>query len=116
MTTVDQTYLVILGAAAVQASHNARILAEHGPHQLGQPHPANPSLRIWDGNLITLGHQNPEAVAEAANAVLPEHMRVAAVQHRHARLEWGTWTRCTPIADGATPITIALAQACGDPR
>lgn len=108
--TVDQTYLAILGAATTQASHNTRILAEHGPNPLGQPHPHNPNLRIWDGNLITLGHQNPHTVTTAANTVLPDHMRIAAAYHRHARLESGTWTRCTPHADGATPITITLAH------
>ncbi len=110
-TPPDQTYLVILGAAVTQASHNARILAQHGNNQLGRPHPANPDLRIWDGNLITLGHQNPDQVTTAANTVLPPHMRIAAVQHRHAHLNDGTWTRCTPTADGATPITITLARS-----
>ncbi|MEU5660147.1 hypothetical protein ABZ802_31690 [Streptomyces sp. NPDC047737] len=108
--TVDQTYLVILGAGATQASHNARILAQHGINQLGQPHPHNADLRIWDGNLTTLGHQNPHSVTVAANAVLPPNMRVAAVYHWHARLTDGTWTRCTPNADGATPITVTLAH------
>ena len=109
-TRADQTYLVILGAATTQASHNTRILAEHGHNQLGQPHPDNPNLRIWDGNLTALGHQNPDKVTAAANAALPPHMRVAAVYHRHAHLNNGTWTRCHPNADGATPITVTLAQ------
>lgn len=111
MTIADQTYLVILGAAQAQASHNARILAQHGNYQLGRPHPHNPDLRIWNGNLITLGHRNPHTVTAAANAVLPTRMRVAAAYHWHAHLTNGTWTRCTPTADGATPITITLATA-----
>lgn len=109
-TAPDQTYLVILGAAQAQASHNARILAQHGTTQLGQPHPANPDLRIWDGNLTALGHQNPHTVTAAANAVLPPNMRIAVVYHWHARLNDGTWTRCNPTADGATPITVTFAR------
>lgn len=113
-TAADQTYLVILGAAATQASHNARILAQHGQQQLGRPHPHDASLRIWDGNLITLGHQNPHTVTAAANNVLPPRMRIAATYHWHAHLTNGTWTRCTPTAYGATPITVTLAQTRGD--
>ena len=109
-TRPDQTYLVILGASTTQASHNARILAQHGATQLGRPHPKNPDLRIWDGNLTALGHQNAHTIAIAANAVLPTRMRIAAVYHWHARLNNGTWTRCNPNADGATPITVTLAQ------
>ncbi|MER5277733.1 hypothetical protein ABT025_18515 [Streptomyces sp. NPDC002809] len=112
MTATDQTYLVVLGAGVLQASHNARILAQHGDNQLGRPWSARPGLRIWNGNLTRIGHHDQAAFATEANTLLPAHMSVEIADHRHARLDdHGTWTRCpaTATADGAVPITVALA-------
>ncbi|MFI6653245.1 hypothetical protein ACIBI8_37355 [Streptomyces sp. NPDC050529] len=110
MTAVDQTYLVILGAGALQASQNARVLAEHGDTQLGRPWSAHPGLRVWNGNLTRLGHHDPDAFVAEANALLPSHMYVDHAHHWHAHLDNGTWTRCPATTDGAVPLTIAITQ------
>ncbi|MFF2731848.1 hypothetical protein ACFVS9_28555 [Streptomyces sp. NPDC058008] len=114
MTTIDQTYLVILGAAVIQASENARVLAQHGDNQLGRPWTAHPGLRNWDGNLTRIGHHNPDAFVAEANSLLPDHMYVDRAHHWHAHLNNGQWTRCAPNADGAIPLTIAITQTRGD--
>lgn len=112
--TVDQTYLVILGAAATQANENARVLATHGDNQLGRPWPNHPGLRNWDGNLIRLGHHNPaQFVTEATNA-LPDNWFVDRAHHWHAHLNDDHWTRCPAHTDGAVPLTIAITQTRGD--
>ncbi|MDX5526133.1 hypothetical protein PV677_36295 [Streptomyces sp. DE06-01C] len=110
----DQTYIEALGADLAQQNLNALVLAQNGNHQLGQPHPKNPELRIWDGNVLAIGHQDPRRITTAANTVLPARMRVAATYHWHARLTNGTWTRCTPNADNAVPITVTLATTRDD--
>lgn len=121
--TVDQTYLVILGAAAVQASHNARILAEHGPQQFGRPWAAHPGLRIWNGNVCQLGYVDPAAFLSHVNDALPDNWFVDHASHEHVRLEHLTpphgydddpttraWVHCAATDDGAVPITIAVTQ------
>ncbi|MFF8250120.1 hypothetical protein [Streptomyces griseus] len=55
--THDQTYIAILSAALAQMNRNALILAENGHNQLGRPHPNHPGWRIWNGNLIQIGHR-----------------------------------------------------------
>ncbi|MFJ1900455.1 hypothetical protein [Streptomyces sp. NPDC088115] len=107
--TPDQTYLVILGAALAQANANALILAENGNNQLGRPWSGHPGYRIWGGNVISVGHHNKTTFALEVDAILPAHMTVALVDHRHARLHEGTWTRCPATTDGAVPTTVALA-------
>ncbi|WP_331729031.1 hypothetical protein OG693_39240 (plasmid) [Streptomyces sp. NBC_01259] len=107
--TPDQTYIVILGAALTQANINALILAENGENQLGWPYPGHPGYRNWDGNLISVGHHDKNTFALEVDAILPAHMSVGIADHRHARLDEGTWTRCPATADGAVPITVALA-------
>ncbi|WP_331731866.1 hypothetical protein OG298_45305 (plasmid) [Streptomyces sp. NBC_01005] len=109
-TTHDQTYIAILGAGVLQASHNARILAEHGDTQLGRPWSAHPGLRVWDGNLTRLGHHDPAAFVAEVNALLPSHMYVDHAHHWHAHLNDGQWVRCPADADGAVPLTIAITQ------
>jgi hypothetical protein len=109
-TAADQTYLAIHGAAATQQNANARVLAEHGTNQLGQPHPANPDYRIWDGNLTRIGHHHPRAFLNAVGALLPDHMHVDRAHHRYAHLHNGVWTRCHPDDPGAVPITYAVTQ------
>ncbi|MFC8339346.1 hypothetical protein ACFUJX_20360 [Streptomyces rubiginosohelvolus] len=110
----DQTYIDALGADLAQQNLNALVLAQNGNNQLGQPHPNNPELRIWNGNILAIGHQNPDRITTAANNALPTHMRVAATYHWHAALTNGTWTRCTPTADNAIPITVTLAVTRDD--
>ncbi|MEU0837146.1 hypothetical protein [Streptomyces sp. NPDC005969] len=107
----DQTYIAILGAALAQANLNALVLAENGDNQLGYPYPGHPGYRNWDGNLISVGHHNKNTFALEVDAILPAHMSVALADHRYARLDdQGTWTRCPAGADGAVPITVALAK------
>lgn len=122
--TVDQTYLVILGAGVLQASHNARVLATHGDKQLGRPWSAHPGLRIWNGNLIRIGHHDQAAFVAEANGLLPSHMHVDMAHHEHAHLtppypppghpcgntDWNQWVYCAATADGAVPLTIAITQ------
>lgn len=107
----DQTYLVILGAALAQANANALILAENGDNQLGWPYPGHPGYRNWDGNLISVGHHNTTTFALEVDAILPGHISVEIADHRYARLDdHGTWAPCPANADGAVPITVALAR------
>ncbi|MFE9461641.1 hypothetical protein [Streptomyces californicus] len=110
----DQTYLVILGAALAQQNVNALVLAENGDNQLGRPHPNHPGWRIWNGNLIRVGHHNPQAFALEADAILPGRYYADRAHHWHAHLVAGTWTTCAPHADGAVPLTIAITQTRDD--
>ncbi|MFG2540610.1 hypothetical protein ACGFU4_35770 [Streptomyces sp. NPDC048511] len=127
-TPPDQTYLVILGAAVTQASHNARILAEHGDQQLGRPWTAHPGLRVWNGNIMRIGHHDKDAFVAEANTVLPSHMYVDMAHHEHAHLtplypptgyprgntDWNQWVYCAADTDGAVPLTIAITQTRSD--
>jgi hypothetical protein len=119
-TRPDQTYLVILSAAEAQeqarVNHNARILAEHGTHQLGRPHPKNPDYRIWNGNLTRIGHHDPTTFVHGVNQLLPSHMYVDMAHHEHAHLADAStqWIYCRATADGAVPLTIAITQTRGD--
>lgn len=109
--THDQTYIAILGASLAQQNINALVLAENGDNQLGRPHPDHPGYRIWNGNLIRIGHHNKDAFGLEVNAILPGHMHVDMAHHRHAHLNTDdTWVRCTRQADGAVPLTIAITQ------
>lgn len=112
--THDQTYIAILGAALAQQNTNALILAENGDNQLGRPHPHHPGWRIWNGNLIRVGHHNPRAFALEADAILPGRMYADRAHHWHAHLTNSTWTTCPPHADGAVPLTIAITQIRDD--
>ncbi|MFE7111711.1 hypothetical protein ACFU98_29810 [Streptomyces sp. NPDC057575] len=130
-TTVDQTYLVILGASVHQASQNARVLAQYGDNQLGRPHPGHPGYRIWNGNLCRIGHHEKDAFVLEVNAILPGHMFVDMAHHEHVHLtplypppgyprgdkNWNQWVHCAADADGAIPITLAVTQVRdqGDP-
>ncbi|WP_331764789.1 hypothetical protein [Streptomyces sp. NBC_01238] len=110
-THPDQTYIAILGAALAQANINALILAENGNNQLGAPLRDHPGIRNWDGNLTRVGHHDKNAFALEADAILPAHISVDIADHRYARLDdQDTWTRCPADADGAVPITVALAK------
>ena len=127
-TAVDQTYLVILGASTTQASRNARVLAQHGDNQLGSPWPAHPGLRVWNGNIMRIGHHDKDAFVTEVNTVLPSHMYVDMAHHEHAHLtplypppgyprrdlDWNQWVYCAANADGAVPLTIAITQTRGD--
>ncbi|MFD7615714.1 hypothetical protein [Streptomyces sp. NPDC059802] len=108
----DQTYLEgLVTDLVVRTDANALVLAENGPNQLGRPYPGHPGYRIWDYNLCSVGHRDKTTFALEADAILPAHLSVAIADHRHARLnDQGTWVRCPAGADGAVPITVALAR------
>jgi hypothetical protein len=109
--THDQTYIAILGAALAQANLNALVLAENGTNQLGRPHPHHPGYRIWNGNLIRVGHHDKDSFVLEVNAILPGLMYADMAHHRHAHLNRASeWVRCQADADGAVPITIAVTQ------
>ena len=130
-TRPDQTYLVILSAAAAQeqaqVNHNARILAEHGTNQLGRPWTKHPGWRIWNGNLCKIGHHDRDTFIQEANAILPTSMYVDLAHHSHAHLtppysagyprddvDWNHWVNCAATDNGAVPITFAVTQTRGD--
>lgn len=108
--THDQTYIVILGAALKQANVNALVLAENGNQQIGRPYPRHPGYRIWDGNVISVGHRDKDTFVLEVDAILPGPLFVDLAYHQHAHLQDGAWVRCTPHADGAIPITLAITQ------
>lgn len=113
----DQTYIAILGAALLQANLNALVLAENGDNQLGRPWPQHPGIRIWNGNLCRVGHYDKDTFVLEADAILPAPLFVDLAYHQHAHLDRaGTWQRCTPHADGAIPITIAITQTKEHPQ
>ncbi|MFF2411808.1 hypothetical protein [Streptomyces sp. NPDC058092] len=110
--THDQTYLEgLVTDLVVRTDANALVLAENGDNQLGRPYPGHTGYRIWNGNLTTVGHRDKTTFALEADAILPAHLTVDIADHRHARLDdEGTWTRCPADADGAVPVTVALAR------
>ncbi|MFF1916177.1 hypothetical protein ACFVYE_32240 [Streptomyces sp. NPDC058239] len=111
-TPHDQTYIEgLVTDLVVRTDANALVLAESGDNQLGYPYPGHPGYRNWDGNLISVGHHDKNTFALEVDAILPAHMSVEIVDHWHARLDdQGTWVRCPANADGAIPITVALAR------
>jgi hypothetical protein len=104
-------YISDLAATLARSNITALVLAQHGTNQLGRPYPRHPGFRIWDGNLTTIGHRPLNTYALEADAILPAHVAVEVAEHRYAHLnDHGTWTRCHADADGAIPITVALAR------
>ena len=124
MSTHDQTYIAILGAALAQQNLNALVIAQNGTNQLGQPHPEHPDYRIWNGNLCRIGHHDHDTFVLEVNAILPGHMYADMAHHEHAHLTHlitpppgvrddpttTQWVHCTANAAGALPITIAITQ------
>ncbi|MEU8101689.1 hypothetical protein [Streptomyces rubiginosohelvolus] len=124
----DQTYIDALGADLAQQNLNALVLAQNGNNQLGQPWTDHPGLRVWNGNIMRIGHHDKDAFVAEVNTVLPSHMYVDMAHHEHAHLtplypplghprsdtDWNQWVHCAPNADGAIPLTIAITQTCDD--
>jgi hypothetical protein len=127
-------YIAALAAALHQANINALVAAENGDNQLGRPVTDHPGLRIWNGNLISVGHIAPDPFIQQANKFLSAafvfhstHLYVDAAHHEHVRHEHLTppagyrddptelqWVHCAADADGAVPITIAVTQTHDD--
>ncbi|MFB7222401.1 hypothetical protein [Streptomyces sp. NPDC056227] len=108
------TYVSELAATLGRSNVTALVLAENGDNQLGRPYRGHPGFRVWDGNLTAVGHHPLGAFALEADAILPNHVTVEVADHRYAHLDdQGTWTRCPANADGAVPITVALAKIHG---
>lgn len=104
-------YVSELAATLARSNVTALVLAQNGNNQLGQPYPGHTGFRIWDGNLTSVGHRPLGPFALEADAILPAHVTVTDAEHRYARLDdQGTWTRCPATAEGAVPITVALAK------
>lgn len=103
-------YIAALAAALAQANADALIAAENGDHQLGRPVQNHPGLRIWNGDLLRVGHLPKTPFAVEVNLILPDGHHVDLADHEHARRDLHGWVFCAPDADGAVPITIAVTQ------
>lgn len=103
-------YVVALAAALHQANVKAIIAAEHGDNQLGRPVQGHPGLRIWNGDLLRLGHLPLTPFAVEANALLADGKHVETAHHEHARQDSNGWVFSRADADGAVPITIAVTH------
>ncbi|PVC80556.1 hypothetical protein DBP19_36070 [Streptomyces sp. CS090A] len=124
----NQTYIEALGADLAQQNLNALVLAQNGDNQLGRPWAKHPGWRIWNGNLMRIGHHDRDAFVLEANAILPGRMYVDMAHHEHAHLaplypppsyprddtDWNQWVHCHAAADGAIPLTIAITQTRDD--
>lgn len=122
-------YIAALAAALTQANADALIAAENGDNQLGRPVQQHPGLRIWNGDLLRVGHHPLTPFAVEVNAIVPDSMNrhVDKAFHEHVHLQHLTpppgydddpavlqWVFCAPDADGAIPITIGLFEPTDD--
>ncbi|MER6092506.1 hypothetical protein [Streptomyces bluensis] len=105
-------YVAALAAALMQANTAALYAAEHGNNPLGRPVQGNPGLRIWNGDLLRLGHLPLTPFAVEANVLLQDGLYVDLAHHEHVHIdpELDQWVFCAAHADGAVPITIAVTQ------
>jgi hypothetical protein len=105
-------YVAALAAALVQANVDALIAAENGDNQLGGAVKAHPGLRVWNGDLLRLGHLPKTPFAVECNLLLPDGKYVDMAHHEHVHIDpdLRQWVFCAADADGAVPITIAVTQ------
>jgi hypothetical protein len=105
-------YVAALAAALTQANVNAIVTAEQGGNQLGAAITAHPGLRIWNGNLLRLGHLPKTPFAVECNVLLPDHQYTDMAHHEHVHIDPDIkqWVFCREDANGAVPITIAVTQ------
>lgn len=105
-------YVAALAAALTQANVNALLAAENGANQLGAAITAHPGLRIWNGDLLRIGHLPKTPFAVECNALLPDGSYVELAHHEHVHIDPDIhqWVFCHTNADGAVPITIAVTQ------
>ncbi|WP_086565313.1 hypothetical protein [Streptomyces africanus] len=105
-------YVSALAAALAQADAAALYTAEHGDNQLGRPVQNHPGLRVWNGDLLRLGHLPKTPFAVECNVLLPDGKFVTLAHHEHVHIDPDIkqWVFCSAAADGAVPITIAVTQ------
>jgi hypothetical protein len=105
-------YVAALAAALMEANTAALYTAEHGDNQLGHPVQAHPGLRIWNSDLLRLGHLPKTPFAVEANLLLRNDLYVDVAHHEHVHIDpdLDQWVFCRADADGAVPITIAVTQ------
>jgi hypothetical protein len=109
-------YAAALAAALHQANINALIAAENGENQLGAAVKAHPGLRVWNGDLLRIGHLPKTPFAVECNVLLPDYKYVEMAHHEHVHIDPDIhqWVFCASDADGAVPITIAVTQTHDD--
>lgn len=112
MSETTPGYVAALAAALVQANVDALIAAENGDNQLGGAVKAHPGLRVWNGDLLRLGHLPKTPFAVECNLLLPDGKYVDMAHHEHVHIDpdLRQWVFCAADADGAVPITIAVTQ------
>ena len=105
-------YVAALAAALHQANMDALRAAENGDNQLGAAIRRHPGLRIWNGDLLRVGHLPKTPFAVECNALLPDGKYVELAHHEHVHIDHdiNQWVFCAGDADGVVPITIAVTQ------
>lgn len=108
-------YVAALAAALAQADTAALYAAQNGDNQLGAAITAHPGLRVWNGDLLRLGHLPKTPFAVECNVLLPDgkHVELAHHEHVHIDPDLKQWVFCAKDAAGAVPITIAVTQTTG---
>ncbi|MCI3279166.1 hypothetical protein [Streptomyces cylindrosporus] len=109
-------YVAALAAALHQANVDALNAAQTGDNQLGRAVTKHPGLRVWNGDLLRIGHLPKTPFAVECNVLLPDGRYVDMAHHEHAHIDPDIqqWVFCRADADGAVPITIAVTQTRTD--
>lgn len=112
MAETTPGYVAALAAALTQANVDALIAAENGDNQLGAAAAKHPGLRVWNGDLLRVGHLPKTPFAVECNVLLPDGKYVDMAHHEHVHIDPDIcqWVFCRADADGAVPITIAVTQ------
>lgn len=105
-------YVAALAAALHQANVDAITTAQTGDHQLGAAVKKHPGLRVWNGDLLRIGHLPKTPFAVECNLLLPDGKHVEMAHHEHVHIDPNLrqWVFCRADADGAIPITIAVTH------
>lgn len=109
-------YVSALAAALMEANTAALYTAENGDNQLGTAIPKHPGLRIWNNDLLRLGHLPKTPFTVEVNVLLRDGLYVDMAHHEHVHIDPGLnqWVFCRADAGGAVPITIAVTQRRDD--
>ena len=109
-------YVAALAAALQQANVDAINAAQSGDNQLGVAVKKHPGLRVWNGDLLRIGHLPKTPFAIECNVLLPDGKHVDLAHHEHVHIDPDIrqWVFCAADADGAVPITIAVTQTRPD--
>jgi hypothetical protein len=109
-------YVAALAAALHQANIDALNAAQNGDNQLGVAVTKHPGLRVWNGDLLRVGHLPKTPFAVECNLLLPDGKYVDLAHHEHVHIDPDIhqWVFCSATADGAVPITIAVTQTRPD--